>query len=610
MAYEQERVAYEEKENDLLGPPISFRERQPIQHAAQPEPKTGPKKKKKKGDKDDSGPVTPKLFLRLPANIKPQGHEMQPGAILFRFPATHPNALGLEEVCVGEGSSEEKNFLTAVKNEVRAMYGTSEFKLRQSRTEEDTLGGRTLRFDRYETTGEGPPVLDASGQAQHPLRLRFTIYFYKFHGAVVAIVLRQASKIGQAEDSKGQEAIQFSLRTLALGPDIPAAKRRYRARIDVPTAGWPALRARRCDIASGYCRMEPAAASPRVRLVHFSDIHITARPLGWQRGDWLSKRFTGWLNHRWLGRASRFRQADTLVTRLMENVHARPPDRLVFSGDATALGFEAEFARAAALLGVSGPQALPGLAVPGNHDYYTRAVAESGLFEHYFAPWQAGERIGGARYPFAQRVGPVWLVAVNSCTGNLRPWDASGGVDDAQLARLRELLQRLEPGPRILITHYPVALANGRRERGTHGLRNLQELMQVATEGGIRLWLHGHRHGTYFLPDCRYAPFPILCAGQRDSAQALELQRIHDGWSLLQGAALVVHAAPVGTGHGRSSSSAWTRACNRFQALPRISASTSSIRPHTRSSRRLVTRARLQSAHRPRMMKLWPAAWK
>ncbi|HZU34722.1 MAG TPA: metallophosphoesterase, partial [Gemmataceae bacterium] len=226
-----------------------------------------------------------------------------------------------------------------------------------------------------------------------------------------------------------------------------------------------------------------------VRLVHFSDIHVTARPLGWQRGDWLSKRFTGWLNHRWLGRAHRFRQADQVVSRLMQDLQARPPDRVVFSGDATALGFEAEFARAAALLGVGGPQALPGLAVPGNHDYYTRAVADSGLFEHYFAPWQAGERIDGARYPFAQRVGPVWLVAVNSCTGNLRPWDASGGVDATQLERLGELLRRLDAGPRILVTHYPVALANGRQERGTHGLRNLQQVVDIAADGDVRLWL-------------------------------------------------------------------------------------------------------------------------
>lgn len=256
-----------------------------------------------------------------------------------------------------------------------------------------------------------------------------------------------------------------------------------------------------------------SAGSSAVRLIHISDIHITAWPLGWQRRDWLSKRFTGWLNYRWLGRSHRFRQADAVVSRLVQELQAHPPDRVIFSGDATALGFEAEFARASALLGVNGPQTLPGLAVPGNHDYYTRAVAASGLFEHYFAPWQAGERIDGERYPFAVQTGPVWLIGVNSSTGNRNPWDASGGVNEAQLGRLERLLRRLPAGARILVTHYPVALANGRAERGTHGLRNLKSVVDVAAAGGVCLWLHGHRHGGYLLPNCRYAPFPVICAG-------------------------------------------------------------------------------------------------
>jgi len=256
-----------------------------------------------------------------------------------------------------------------------------------------------------------------------------------------------------------------------------------------------------------------ANAAPAVRLAHLSDVHITARPLGWRRPDWFTKRFPGWINYRWLGRAHRFRRADEVLAALLTDLRARPPDRVIFSGDATALGFEAEFVRAALLLGVGSPEALPGLAVPGNHDYYTPAVQRSGLFERYFAPWQTGERIDGTTYPFAQRVGPVWLVAVNSCTGNRAPWDAGGSVDAPQLERLGLLLERLEPGPRILVTHYPVALSSGQKERRTHGLRNLTDLVRVAARGGVCLWLHGHRHGPYCLPSPSFAPFPVICAG-------------------------------------------------------------------------------------------------
>jgi 3',5'-cyclic AMP phosphodiesterase CpdA len=253
--------------------------------------------------------------------------------------------------------------------------------------------------------------------------------------------------------------------------------------------------------------------STAVRLAHFSDIHITAQRLGWRWRDWLSKRSPGWVNLRLLGRRYRFRQADMVLATLMEEFRQRRPDHLIFSGDATALGFEAELARVAALLRVGGLDAFPGMAVPGNHDYYTRAVAGSGLFERYFAPWQKGLRVDASSYPFAQRVGPVWLVGVNSSQGNLWFWDASGRVGTDQLKRLETLLGRLEPGPRILVTHYPVCLASGEPEHRHHNLRDLADLLKVAERGGVCLWLHGHRHDSYHHASAQGAPFPIVCSG-------------------------------------------------------------------------------------------------
>ncbi len=163
-----------------------------------------------------------------------------------------------------------------------------------------------------------------------------------------------------------------------------------------------------------------------VRLAHFSDIHVTAEPLGWERRDWFNKRLPGWINFRWLGRGLRFRDADQVVATMVAELRQRRPDHLIFSGDATAMGFETEFAHAAKLLAVQDPDLPPALAVPGNHDYYTRASAKLGNFEHYFARWQTGQRVEDFTYPFAQKVGPVWLVAANSCTGNRWTWDASG----------------------------------------------------------------------------------------------------------------------------------------------------------------------------------------
>ncbi len=253
--------------------------------------------------------------------------------------------------------------------------------------------------------------------------------------------------------------------------------------------------------------------STTVRLAHLSDIHITAEPLGWRHRDWFSKRLTGWFNLRCLGRGESFAAAEDVLAALTAELRGeRRPDHLVFSGDATALGFPAEMVRAAAALGVGDAAMPPALAVPGNHDYYTPADEASGCFEKQFGAWQQGERVEEAIYPFAQRVGPVWLVGVNSCTGNRWPADAAGSVGTAQLDRLRRLLARLE-GPRILVTHYPVCRADGRPERPSHWLRDLPAMLEVADKGGVSLWLHGHQHRAYHVSDPRVAPFPIVCVG-------------------------------------------------------------------------------------------------
>jgi 3',5'-cyclic AMP phosphodiesterase CpdA len=250
-----------------------------------------------------------------------------------------------------------------------------------------------------------------------------------------------------------------------------------------------------------------------IQLVHFSDVHLTAKPLGWRRADCFTKRLPGWINLKWFGRQHRFRHGEEILTALAAELKSQPPDRIIFSGDATALGFETELAKVTAILGVNQDDRLLGFAVPGNHDYYTPAVAASGLFERYFVPWQSGERLDGAVYPFAQRVGPVWLIGVNSCTGNRWFWDAAGSVDRPQLDRLARLLDALQGGPRILVTHYPVCLADGKPERRNHGLRNLADLLQVAERGRICLWLHGHQHHPYFLTDPAPAAIPVICSG-------------------------------------------------------------------------------------------------
>lgn len=248
-------------------------------------------------------------------------------------------------------------------------------------------------------------------------------------------------------------------------------------------------------------------------LAHFSDIHLTTHPLGWTGVDFAGKRVSGWINMCLLGRGKNFREASRVLSHLVRELDALKPDHRIFSGDASGLGFESEVSLAASLLQVTEHRNCGALAIPGNHDYYTRRAARSGCFERCFDAWQKGERIDEHPYPFAQKAGQFWLVAVNSSTPNRGVIDASGEVGAAQLERLDALLTRLSPEPRILVTHYPICLWDGSPEKHHRRLRDLDRVLDTVAKHGICLWLHGHRHQAYHLQETPRAKFPVICAG-------------------------------------------------------------------------------------------------
>lgn len=271
-----------------------------------------------------------------------------------------------------------------------------------------------------------------------------------------------------------------------------------------------------------------------LRLAHFSDVHLTSRPLGWQPRDLFGKRATGWVNVALLGRGRRFQYANRVVEALLRDFHSRPLDHLVFSGDATMMAYENEMFESAHRLGVQDATLPPCIAVPGNHDLYTFAASRRRVFESAFSTWQQGRRSDTTHlYPFARKVGHVWLIAVNSATANFWPWDASGKVGDAQLARLRALTATLDPGPRLVVSHYPILTKNRRPEAKWHRLRDWSRVRDVAAECGVSLWLHGHKHGWYVLPVGDHLPFASICVGSSAQTGAWGYHEYAiDGWSL------------------------------------------------------------------------------
>ncbi|MFO0812988.1 MAG: metallophosphoesterase [Gemmatales bacterium] len=274
-----------------------------------------------------------------------------------------------------------------------------------------------------------------------------------------------------------------------------------------------------------------------IRLVHFSDIHLFQAKAIWRARDYLSKRLTGYMNNKYLARGHGFKQASQVLHRLVEDAYARQPDLVIFSGDATTLGVEEEFSQAAELLRVHESATPPALAVPGNHDYYVSQSVRKGFFERHFAPWQQGERVDEQVYPFAKIVGPLFVVGVNSCQWNRWSWDSTGRVGVDQMLRLERLLasEAAQERLKILVTHYPVKLANGKPERRHRHLRDLHDLLKVAHQYGVKLWLHGHRHHAYAMEATAELPITALCVGSGT---------MHNHWSygeyLLDGESMTV----------------------------------------------------------------------
>jgi len=255
-----------------------------------------------------------------------------------------------------------------------------------------------------------------------------------------------------------------------------------------------------------------------LNLVHFGDVHFPGALRGWRPRDLLGKKLVGLVSVKLTGRGRTFRDANAIVEAMFAEIRSSPPDAILFSGDATMLALPAEFANAAARLHVNDPTLPPGFAVPGNHDYYTRHAGRAGGFERVFAPWQVGERVDGHHYPFARRVGPVWLIGVNSSYPRFG-LGSSGTIGAEQLARFRILCARLSPGPRILVTHYPLRDAHGQLERANHRLRDHAAALATAVDCGISLWVHGHIHRPFVLPPGAEIPFPVICAGSATQAR-------------------------------------------------------------------------------------------
>ncbi len=238
-------------------------------------------------------------------------------------------------------------------------------------------------------------------------------------------------------------------------------------------------------------RKRHAISCPRMRIAHFSDLHLLSLD-GARALDFANKRWIGGLNLL----TNRGRHYHTSIFEaLIADLDVAGVDHAICTGDVTNLALEQEFDFARSLFDRIrlGPEQVT--VIPGNHDAYVARGAAyfTGYFARYYAADPGWEWPDGDPWPIVRVRGPVAIVGLS--TSLATPWfTAYGEVGRTQLQRLRSVLSdpRLAKLHRIVAIHHPPA-GSWARSR-IRGLHDRKELAAVLAETGAELVLHGHEH--------------------------------------------------------------------------------------------------------------------
>jgi 3',5'-cyclic AMP phosphodiesterase CpdA len=254
-----------------------------------------------------------------------------------------------------------------------------------------------------------------------------------------------------------------------------------------------------------------------MRLLHFSDVHVSAEFRDVPIHRWVGKRGLAGLNLL-LGRGKRFAEAPEKLRALARFAQEQKFDAVLFTGDYTALGLEREFraAREAVEPLMHAPAGY--VNVPGNHDLYLPEVLRAERFERFFGDTLKSDlpdyQTGGP-WPLVRWVGEqIAVVAVNSARPNPQPWRSSGVIPEEQLAALADLLADEAVRSRVVfvLTHDAPRLGDGSRDTKLHGMTNADDFLCVCADLPRGAILCGHSHHGFHLKVPGVGP-PILCSG-------------------------------------------------------------------------------------------------
>ncbi|MBI2570058.1 MAG: metallophosphoesterase [Candidatus Schekmanbacteria bacterium] len=237
-----------------------------------------------------------------------------------------------------------------------------------------------------------------------------------------------------------------------------------------------------------------------MKLVHISDVHLQVPYHSIPARRFWGRRLAGLFNLKVLGRQSRFALAAATLREILGQAADLGANHVTFTGDATALAFEQEFAAVREIFGdlLRSRGALS--AIPGNHDMYTLGAVRHRRFAAAFAEALGSDlpvAVPGSLFPWVRLFDDgVALIGVDSTIPSRLPFVARGAIGEAQLRSLTAALRHsaLRGRTIVLCLHHGPYRHDGTIDAPHHGLIDHAELITVAADHGVSLILHGHQH--------------------------------------------------------------------------------------------------------------------
>ena len=230
-------------------------------------------------------------------------------------------------------------------------------------------------------------------------------------------------------------------------------------------------------------------------LAHLSDVHLGPLPQGAAWKNFALKRIVGTLS--WKLRRHKLHDPD-IARAIVEDIKARAPDHVAFTGDLVNVSAHAEFPRAARWLQDFGDPSWISF-VPGNHDAYVPVPWEQGLI--HLAPYMTGDIAGAPTqssahiasvFPYVRLRRNMAMIGLNSAAPQSLT-RAAGTLGLKQIDALSKLLRDLKARGyyRAVMIHHPPlpGLAPPRK-----ALSDAAALQDVLRNEGAELVLHGHNH--------------------------------------------------------------------------------------------------------------------